>query len=266
MKIPLYVVDAFAEQQFSGNPAAVCLLDHWLDERTLQNIAMENNLSETAFAVESGDAFAIRWFTPNSEVDLCGHATMAAAYVLSRYTNSVQNNQIHFKTIKRGSLIVSCLPEDTFRLDFPALSVVACGDELPSFIQALNTPPKAIYKGLDYLLEYECEQQILDLKVNDALITSLDARGIIATAPGVDTDCVSRCFYPTLNVKEDPVTGSAHCQIIPFWSQRLGKESLHAFQASSRGGHLRCRVQDDRVILEGRVRPYLQGDIILDSA
>lgn len=259
MQIEIYQVDAFAEQLFTGNPAAVCPLDAWLDDDLLQKIAQANNLSETAFFVPDEDKYQLRWFTPSHEVDLCGHATLAAAHVLFSHL-AYQPPQICFMT-KSGELLVT-KTSDGLAMDFPASmpKVVQAPDDL---LLGLGARPKAVLAAFDYIIELEDEQAVTSLKPNLTLWKHLDLRGVVVTAPGKDLDFVSRCFFPKLDVDEDPVTGSAHCELAPYWAAKLAKGNLKAKQLSARTGVVVCQIQGDRVILTGRAVDYMQGLINL---
>jgi len=259
----IYQVDAFAHEIFSGNPAAVCPLEKWLSDEILQKIAMENNLAETAFYVKKGSQYELRWFTPAVEVDLCGHATLAAAFVLFNYENHYENI-IHFNTLRSGVLTVTKEAE-LLTLNFPTdeLKPVELRDELKN---AFNIKPRFAFKGkTDYMLVFENEAQIKEIIVNYPAISSLKARGIIITAKGDKVDFVSRFFAPAAGVNEDPVTGSAHTSLIPYWSKRLGKTSLTATQLSLRKGHLQCRFLNARVEISGEAKLYLIGEIFLEN-
>ena len=259
MKIDLYQIDAFAEQVFQGNPAAVCPLQQWQSDASLQAIAAENNLSETAFFVPMEDGFALRWFTPSAEVDLCGHATLASAHVLFQHLDR-DGNSLRFHT--RSGVLTVCRSEDGYCMDFPA-SMPAPVEPPADLVAGLGRDPVEVHAAEDYLAVYASEADIRALDPDFARLRRLDRRGVIATAPGAVVDCVSRCFYPKLAVNEDPVTGSAHCQITPYWCARLGRNSLDARQLSRRGGALRCRLDGARVLLEGRCADYLVGEIEL---
>ncbi len=258
----IFQVDAFASSLFQGNPAAVCVLDSPMDEKTMQNIAMENNLAETAFVIKRKEDYLIRWFTPEVEVDLCGHATLAAAYVMfEEYGHT--SDLIHLFSERSGALRVQREENGELTLDFPVdvLSPVAPIEDINL---ALGKNPLEIYKGkTDYLLVYAKEEDVRAIEPNFFLLDKVDARGIIVTAPGVEVDFVSRFFAPRCGVPEDPVTGSAHTSLTPYWSKRLGKSDLLARQLSKRGGSLRCRLQGDRVFISGNAIPYLKGEIIL---
>ena len=257
MTLRLFQVDAFADQVFEGNPAAVVPLDAWPDDRLLQAIANENNLSETAFFVAGPDGHELRWFTPAAEVDLCGHATLASAHVLFEHLGH-EANEIRFHT--RSGLLIVRRESDALAMDFPASTPHAV--EVPELlIDGLGAHPGQVLAAADYVAVFDSEDEISDLRPDFALLSQLDRRGVIATAPGHSFDFVSRCFYPRLDVDEDPVTGSAHCQTAPLWAQRLGRSSLSARQLSLRGGTVECRVTGDRVILAGRAVDYLSGTI-----
>lgn len=263
MQIRIFQVDAFASQAFSGNPAAVCPLSYWLDDKLLQQIAMENNLSETAFLVANKSGFDIRWFTPTEEVDLCGHATLAAAHVLFTHLGHPQQ-QLRFYS-NSGELWVT-RNDQGLTLDFPQVEQQAV-EPPKALLKGLNgIVPKQIFAGMDYLVELESEQQLLALTPDFAAWELLDYRGVIVTAKGDKCDFVSRCFYPELGVKEDPVTGSAHCQLAPFWANKLDKSILVAKQLSTRGGDIICEVTAQRVLLTGHAVDYLQGNIWLEGA
>ncbi len=260
MQIPLFQVDCFTANRFAGNPAAVCPLDHWLPETTMQAIAAENNLSETAFLVRRDDLYELRWFTPKAEVDLCGHATLAAAFVIFHLLETGEDT-VRFHSPKSGSLSVS-RQDDLLRLDFPSRPPEACPCP-PDLAAGLGLEPAAVLQSTDYLAVFADEQQVIDLAPDMKRLSRLDRRGVIVTAPGKRADFVSRFFAPRLGVDEDPVTGSAHCTLIPYWSARLDRTSLHALQVSERGGELFCRDLGDRVAIAGRAVLYLQGVISL---
>jgi len=258
MKITLYQVDAFTDRLFAGNPAAVCPLDRWLPDDILRQIAAENNLSETAFFVPAGNAFELRWFTPVSEVDLCGHATLATAHVLFRHLG-YEATVIPFQTRQRGRVHVE-RSGDRLVLDFPAWMPVVT-DPPPALLAGLAPKPRQVFLSRDYLALYDHEDQIEALVPDHAALSRLDVTGIIVTAPGREADFVSRFFAPREGIPEDPVTGSAHCTLTPFWAERLGKTELYARQLSSRGGELFCRFAGDRVKIGGRAVTYLEGKI-----
>jgi len=263
MQIDLYQVDAFASKPFEGNPAAVCPLDEWLSDAVLQKIAMENNLSETAFFVRDNLSYHLRWFTPQTEVDLCGHATLASAHVLFEH-RGYEKEEILFNT-NSGELRVR-KEKDLLIMDFPA----AYGDKVkttpPILTEALGIVFEALFKADDYMLVVEHEQQIRELTPNFLLLKEIPSRGFIVTAPGDDAkiDFVSRFFAPAVGINEDPVTGSAHTMMTPYWADRLGKKDLSARQISSRGGNIWCSMDGVRVKIAGHAITYLQGSIDID--
>lgn len=258
MRIPIYQVDAFTDRLFGGNPAAVCPLEQWLPDELLQQIAAENNLAETAFFVPTGESFHLRWFTPTTEVDLCGHATLASAYVIAHILKP-RVRRIAF-TSKSGPL-VAALDNNLIRLDFPADSPRPV-DAPPDLEQALGWKPREVLSSrIKYLLVLATEPEVRQLNPDMNALAKLDASGIIVTAPGKDCDFVSRFFAPRLGVPEDPVTGSAHCVLVPYWAERLGKTKLHARQVSARGGELFCEARGERVWMAGRAVKYLEGMI-----
>jgi PhzF family phenazine biosynthesis protein len=258
MHIPIYQVDAFSSRLFAGNPAAVCPLEAWLPDEVMQNIAAENNLAETAFFVPEGNAYRLRWFTPTVEVDLCGHATLATAWVIMNcLTESLES--VSFETLS-GQLIVR-RAGDLYSLDFPARPPQHCQVH-PRLIEALGTVPIEVLAARDYMVVYQSEEQILTLQPNMELLSQMDRFAIIVTAPGIGgVDFVSRFFAPAHGVPEDPVTGSAHCTLIPYWSRRLNKTTMRALQLSKRGGELWCENRGDRVTISGRGVLYLEGKI-----
>ena len=257
MKIPIYQVDASTDKLFHGNPAAVCPLEDWLPDTVLQAIAEENNLSETAFFVKKDEAYELRWFTPVSEVDLCGHATLATAHVL--FANSCKNEtKISFSS-KSGPLQV-LREDDLLTLDFPATAGVRC-DTPAELISALGINPIECYKNVDYMIVLENENVVADLSPDFGKMKEIDLRGVMVTAPGDTKDFVSRFFAPKYGIDEDPVTGSAHCTLAPYWAERLGKNELTATQISKRTGNLICRVERDRVFISGKTVSYLHGEI-----
>ncbi len=261
MKIPLYQVDAFTRKAFAGNPAAVCILDSWLDESLLQCIAAENNLSETAFLVPlSRGHYELRWFTPTVEVDLCGHATLASAFVIFSFVET-DSPTVNFETAS-GLLSVTRSGE-LLSMDFPATKAV--WTEPPQFLSnALGIHPVEVYKSRDLLVVFENETNIKAMNPDfDRLKQIRDAFAVIVTAPGENCDFVSRFFAPNAGIPEDPVTGSAHCTLIPYWAERLGKNELHALQLSKRGGELFCKHLKDRVRIAGHSVLYSKGEIYL---
>ncbi|HEV2335485.1 MAG TPA: PhzF family phenazine biosynthesis protein [Stellaceae bacterium] len=261
MRIPLYQIDAFAERPFTGNPAAVCPLDAWLSDDVMQTIAAENNLSETAFFVPEGEFYRLRWFTPTTEVDLCGHATLASAYVVFRWL-SPERTSVTFQTNQAGPLRVA-RDGDLLALDFPARPPAPCAMS-EALVAGLGRRPAALLAARDYLAVFDRADDVLGLAPDFAALVALDRFAVIVTAPGTGgVDFVSRFFAPARGVDEDPVTGSAHCTLIPYWAQRLGKNRLEARQLSRRGGALSCALNGDRVTIAGRASPYLEGTITL---
>jgi PhzF family phenazine biosynthesis protein len=258
MKLEIYQVDAFTKKTFGGNPAAVCPLDEWLDAELMQKIALENNLSETAFFVENNGVYEIRWFTPTFEIDLCGHATLASAFVIFDVLRA-EERSVKFHSHKSGELTVE-KNGDVLTLDFPSRPVQRC-DAPEGLIEAIGKQPKEILKSRDYFLVYETEREVSDIKPNFSRLSDIDALGFIVTAKGETSDFVSRFFAPEVGVPEDPVTGSAHCNLIPFWAERLGKTELFARQISKRGGELFCELRGDRVKIGGHATLYLKGEI-----
>lgn len=261
MKIPIYQVDAFTSSVFAGNPAGVCILEEWMDDRHLQSIAAENNLSETAFLVRSTSGFELRWFTPATEVALCGHATLASAFVQFVCLNW-NKDVIRFQTRKSGVLTVA-KNKDIFEMDFPArpVSPLECPRGLD---RALGVAPQKTYGSKeDLMVVLDSEKTVVEVKPDFAALEQMDYRGIIITAPGQRCDFVSRFFAPRVGVPEDPVTGSAHCVLIPYWSAVLDRQALHALQVSKRGGELFCRLAGDRVKISGKAALYLEGTLTI---
>jgi PhzF family phenazine biosynthesis protein len=261
MEVPMYQVDAFTSRVFSGNPAAVCPLKAWLPDHLMQAFAQENNLSETAFFVPEGDTYRIRWFTPETEVDLCGHATLASAYVIFHFLDK-KATRIRFDS--RSGMLAVALKGDLLALDFPAQPPSSC-EVPPVLMQALGRKPVNIMCSEDYFAVFETEDDIKRLKPDMSSLCTIGMRGIIATAPGKDVDFVSRFFAPKVGIPEDPVTGSAHCALIPYWSQRLGRKTLHALQLSKRGGEIFCQDLGDRVEISGQAALYMKGTIIIEG-
>lgn len=257
MQVPIYQVDAFATKLFAGNPAAICPLEAWLPDETMQAIAAENNLSETAFFVRTGNRFHLRWFTPGCEIDLCGHATLATAYVLFREL-AVGGDRVHFDT-KSGELIVR-RDGNLFTLDFPARPP-APTSVVPSLVPALGREPVEILAARDYLVRYASEEEVAALSPDMNALMDIDRFAVIVTAPGRSCDFVSRFFAPAKGVPEDPVTGSAHSTLIPYWGALLGKTKLHARQISRRGGELFCEWKGQRIEMSGAGVLFLRGTI-----
>lgn len=257
MKLKQYQVDAFATRAFEGNPAAVCPLDSWLDDNVLQAIAEENNLSETAFFVPSERGYQLRWFTPVKEVDLCGHATLAAAHVLFDRLDYAQP-VITFET-RSGDLFVKRNGQQ-LEMDFPASTLMPCA--VPGIlVEALGQHPVEVLAAEDYVAVFDSEATIRAITPNLALLGQLDLRGVIVTAPGATVDFVSRMFAPKYGIPEDPVTGSAHCELAPYWAAKFGKTRLEARQVSRRGGSLTCEVNANRVTLSGRAVTFMEAEI-----
>lgn len=261
IKLPIYQIDAFANEVFSGNPAAVCPLESWLPDVIMQNIAAENNLSETAFFVKESGCYHLRWFTPTTEVDLCGHATLAASWVIREELHET-SWPLRFMT-RSGELRVSS-NEDTFTLDFPLRRPQVC--EPPQQLEAaLNITPEEVYVAEDFLVVLDSESDVRALKPDFSLLKTLPLRGVIVTAPGEAVDFVSRWFGPKVGVDEDPVTGSAHTTLTPYWAKRLNKQELNAHQISARGGKLSCRLDGERVFISGQAVKFMEGVITISS-
>lgn len=259
MKLELFQIDAFTNRVFSGNPAAVVPLNQWLPDEVLQQIAAENNLSETAFFVREKEAYTLRWFTPKAEVNLCGHATLASAYVLFEEMK-LPSNEITFST-KSGILHVKKI-HTSYELDFPVDTLEKVNSE--KYVFAFGKAPLEAWKGKeDVLLLFEDENTILELEPNLSIIADLPCRGVIATAKGNEVDFVSRFFTPQFGIDEDPVTGSAHTTLTPFWANQLHKTEFSAKQVSKRGGELHCKLVDKRVLITGNAVRYLKGEIRL---
>ena len=260
MKFPIFQVDAFASETFKGNPAAVVPLQEWLPDETMQNIAMENNLAETAFFVPTQAGFEIRWFTPLVEVDLCGHATLATAHVIFQEAGFT-SDQIQFGS--RSGMLTVKKELEKLQLNFPAdaISEIKMSTDV---VDAIGMSPIQSFKGItDYLLVYETEEQIRQIAPNFHLLKNTDARGVIITAPGNEVDFVSRFFAPAVGIDEDPVTGSAHTTLTPIWAEKLGKSKMSALQLSKRGGELNVELSRDRVLISGKAITYLQGEIFI---
>ena len=260
MKLKLYQIDAFTDHVFGGNPAAVCILDQWLENDIMQKIAQENNLAETAFIVQKNNIFELRWFTPETEVDLCGHATLASAYVLFNHYG-VMDKTIKFYSPRSGELLVEKKSNGWMTMDFPTDTIVAIRN-IPELDAAIGlTPIKTIKGKTDYMMVYNSQQEIEAIDPDYHLLDQLDCRGVIVTAPGDHVDFVSRFFAPQCGIPEDPVTGSAHTSMTPYWSPILNKGKMTAKQLSKRGGDLVCEHLGDRVKISGKAMPYLIGEI-----
>ena len=259
MKLNLYQIDAFTDKVFGGNPACVVPLDTWLPDEILMKIAQENAVAETAFFVNKGDKIHLRWFTPEIEMDLCGHATLATAHCLKTLLN-YPNDTIIFDTLS-GDLTVK-VDKDYYQMNFPSRMPLKA--ELPAIIeQSLNIKPKEVLKARDYLLVYDTETEVKNIQINRQIFDqiNLDPGGVIVTSVGDNCDFVSRFFTPQASILEDPVTGSAHCSLIPFWASRLNKQVFTALQVSERVGKLFCELIDDRVLISGQAKTYSIGTL-----
>jgi len=261
MKLRIFQVDAFTDKIFGGNPAAVCPLDHWLPDEMMQKIAMENCVAETVFFTPRNDAFEIRWFTPEIEMDLCGHATLAAAHIIIRHLNP-QKSSVNFHS-KSGVLTVTA-EDDFLTLDFPSRKPTP-SDAPQIILDAVQETPVEILKSRDYVLVFENEGIIRDLTPDQGILNqiNLGPGGVIVTAKGNEVDFVSRFFTPQASMFEDPVTGSAHCSLIPYWSQKLGKKTMSALQLSSRVGKLQCKNSGERVLISGSAVTFLEGVVTI---
>jgi len=260
VNIPIFQVDAFTDKMFSGNPAAVCLLEEWLTDNQMQAIAAENNLSETAFLVAQGDDYALRWFTPQCEVKLCGHATLASAFVIF---TSVQPSRTSVRFDTQSGVLAVERRHDLLVLDFPAAMPAVC-DSPAALVQGLKDAPQVILSTADnYFAVYVSEREVRAIQPDSVALKLLHPRGVAVTSPGETTDFVSRYFAPSYGITEDPVTGSTHCSLVPYWSGRLRKTQLHGRQVSSRGGDLHCELRDSRVLIAGRAIQYMRGTICL---
>ena len=262
MKLKLYQIDAFTNKLFGGNPAAICILETWIDDYLMQSIAMENNLSETAFAVKNKDLYEIRWFTPTVEIDLCGHATLAAAFVIFNFFKS-DTNILNFYSHRSGALTVELKSNQELELDFP-VSTLKLSKPNESLNKALGATPQQTYTTeFDHLLRFESQTEIENLNPDFSSLAQIKTRGVIVTAPGDTVDFVSRFFAPASGIDEDPVTGSAHCALAPFWKEKLDKDILQAKQVSKRGGDLSCKLEGDRVHIAGKCVLYMIGEIYI---
>ncbi|MBO0320863.1 PhzF family phenazine biosynthesis protein [Muricauda sp. CAU 1633] len=260
MRQKIYQIDAFTNQKFGGNPAAVCILDSWLSPELMQKIAQENNLAETAFAVKKDELYEIRWFTPEVEVDLCGHATLASAFVLLHFYE-LEKDTIQFYSHRSGDLYVSKADNGWLTMDFPADNLVAI-QNIEELYNAIGQAPIKTLKGKsDYMMIYGSQKDIETIQPNHHLLAQLDVRGVIVSAPGDEVDFVSRFFAPSCGIPEDPVTGSAHTSLSPYWTEVLNKTKMTAKQLSKRGGDLVCEISGERVKISGKAVPYLFGEI-----
>ena len=261
MKISIYQADAFTDELFGGNPAAICPLDNWLPDEVMQKIAIENNLAETAFFVKTNNGYKLRWFTPEYEIDLCGHATLASAHIL--FTElGYKGNTINFETIKAGILSVT-KEGDKYAMDFPSRPAIHIEPPIGLAEALSEKQPIEVLRSRDYFLVYENEDDITEIVPDFFALSKMDTVGVIVTAPGKNVDFVSRFFAPGAGIPEDPVTGSAHCNLIPYWADRLGKNQLHAYQLSARKGELWCELVGERVIIKGKAVTYLKGEIFI---
>lgn len=253
-----YIVDAFTDKVFSGNPAGVCILDKWISDDLMKNIAKENNLSETAFAVKNGNNYHLRWFTPAGEIDFCGHATLATAYIIKNFYDT--DNIIHFSTMS-GEIPVK-VTDNIYEMDFPAYSL----NEVPvneNMTEAIGIKPLSAYIDRDLMLVLNSESDVKNLNVNPELLKQLDGLCVAVTAKSEKYDCVSRVFAPKMNISEDSVTGSTHCMIVPYWAEKLGKNKIIAYQASERTGILYSEVtQNNRVKISGKAVLYAVSEIM----
>lgn len=257
MELTLYYIDAFASELFEGNPAAVCPLENWLPDDIMQSIALENNLSETAFFVPKGNGFHIRWFTPVSEVDLCGHATLATAFVIFNILDYDQNI-IEFDS--KSGLLKVIKDDDSLILNFPAQPPTPC-ETTQEIINALNITPIECLQSEDLIVVLNDESDVQSVEPDFEELKKLGLRGIIITAQSKKYDFVARCFFPGLGIQEDPVTGSAYTQLAPYWATKLGKDIFKAKQLSARGGELICELYKDRVLISGKAVKYMEGKI-----
>jgi predicted PhzF superfamily epimerase YddE/YHI9 len=262
MPLQVFHVDAFTAAPFAGNPAAVCPLENWLDDGWLRAVAAENNLSETAYLVPRGDHYELRWFTPRCEVKLCGHATLASALVVMQVL-APGRESVHFETRLSGTLAVS-RDGDLLAMDFPALAPWNCPEPPAALVEGLGKTPTAVMQIEDnYFAVYGREEEVRGIRPDFRLLEALHPAGVAVTAPGRDADFVSRYFAPSYGIPEDPVTGSTHCSLAPYWAQTLGKNKLHARQVSERGGEIWCDVGMDRVILRGNAVLTLRGELLM---
>ena len=260
MKQKIYQIDAFTSKLFGGNPAAVCILEKWLETDLMQKIAAENNLAETAFAVKNTNHYELRWFTPEIEVDLCGHATLATAFVLYNHYD-FKENTLRFISPRSGELLVQKNESGLLTMDFPTDDLTLVSEQI-NISKAIGKQPLETYKGkTDYMLIYESQEEIENINPNFHLLNVLDCRGVIVTAKGNEVDFVSRFFAPQCGIPEDPVTGSAHTTLTPYWSEKLNKKIMTAKQLSERGGAIQCEYLEDRVKISGNGVCYLVGEI-----
>jgi PhzF family phenazine biosynthesis protein len=260
MTIPYYEVLAFTDRLFAGNPAGICILEEWLPDPLLQKIAAENNLAETAFFIDRGNVYDIRWLSPLAEIDLCAHATIGSAHVLFQHLGR-SGNSLTFQSRSSGELRVDRI-DGRLVLDFPSRPAHPCAT--PALLaESLGAEPKEVFQGRDYMAVFEREEEVAELSPDLAELSKLEGQGVVVTAPGNDCDFVSRYFAPKVGVPEDPVTGSTHCVLVPYWSKRLGKKDLRARQLSSRGGELFCEDRGPRVGIGGTAITYAEGTLHL---
>lgn len=260
MRLPIHQIDAFAEKPFEGNPAAVMPLEKWLPDELMQSIAMENQLSETAFFVPEDDGYKIRWFTPANEVDLCGHATLASAWLI---LNELHQDWLSVNFQSQSGPLKVTKDGDWLVLDFPRRPGVPVPEHIPALASVLGATPIEALLSRDLVAVLETEEQVRSLVPDFLTMVSLPGFGVLATAKGDAVDFVSRCFFPTDGIPEDPVTGSAHSTLIPYWSERLDKKNLSAWQLSQRGGVLRCQDLDNRVHIAGKAVKIMEGVMVL---
>lgn len=264
MNLPIYIVDAFTTNLFGGNPAAVCPLEEWLPDDLMQSLAAENNLAETVFFVKEAEGYRIRWFTPAVEVKLCGHATLASAHIM--YTElGYTGDEIVFNSLS-GPLKVTRINDGKIQLDFPVSSLEPLTDIPQAIIDGLHIEDVKVYKtAFDYMVVVPSQSVVESLQPDLNAIATLEARGVIVTAKGDEADFVSRCFFPQSGINEDPVTGSAHTALVPYWSKMLGKNVLKAIQVSKRRGYLDCELSGVRVLMSGSAVTYLKGNYAVNS-
>lgn len=253
-----YIVDAFTDELFKGNPAAVCVLDEQISDELMQNIAKENNLSETAFAVKEGDRYKLRWFTPKNEIDFCGHATLGTSFVIANFIEP-DCKTIKFATLS-GEMSVE-VKNGLFIMDFPRYKLIPA-EVTDKMTKAVGVRPTAAFLDRDLLLVLNSEEEVFELKPNFDAIKELDGVCVAVTAAGTEYDCVSRVFAPEINIPEDPVTGSTHCMIAPYWAERLKKDTITAFQASERTGIIRAEICGERVKISGKAVLFGVSDIL----
>lgn len=264
MKLIVHIVDAFTETQFKGNSAAVVITKQWLTESTMQSIAIENNLSETAFLVEENSRFHIRWFSPITEIDFCGHATLAASSVIFAKEPSLQSIKLFAKAV--GDMTILRGSDGYIQMDFPNTKPQALSTIPATLVEGLSIKPKSVLRNQQaYFAVYANEDDVRNITYDEGLIKSLAPLDVVVTAPGKNFDCVSRYFWPANGGDEDPVTGSIHTGLAPYWAEVLGKQTIKAYQASARGGVLLCDVTGNRVKISGKVVPYLSGEIVLQG-